>query len=118
MNHINAAQDYCNAGADTGVIMSGGNYGSIQDYSYHYNNMGAAGSDRCDINGVLQGGYNSSAAGAEALEYSEDTAGVEFSEGVEYSASGVDYTEGVEYYASGVDYTEGVEIQWSSCGVP
>ncbi len=130
MNNINAAQDYCNAGASTGVIMSGGNYGSIQDYSYHCNNMGAAGSDRCDINGV-QGGYNSSAAGAQVLEYSEDTyyttytdaeytdgrgvdqytdQGVEQMQGVgvEYS-TGVEYSEGVEYYASGVDYTEGVE---------
>ncbi len=125
MNHINAAQDYCNAGAGTGVIMSGGNYGSIQDYSYHYNNMGAAGSDRCDINGVLQGGYNSSAAGAQALEYSKDTYYTTYTD-VEYTAGrgvdhytdqgvehmqgvGVEYSEGVEYYPSGVDYTEGVE---------
>jgi hypothetical protein len=137
MNHINAAaQDYCNAGAGTGVIMSAGNYGSIQDYSYHCNNnnnnnMGEAGSDRCDINGV-QGGYNnSSAAGAQVLEYSNDryyttytdaeyTAGrgvdqytdqgVEHMQGVavEYS-TGVEYSEGVEYYATGVEYSEGVE---------
>ncbi len=132
MNHINAGQDYCNAGAGTGVIMSAGNYGSIQDYSYHCNNnMVAAGSDRCDINGV-QGGYNSSAAGAQVLEYSEEDTyyntytdveytagrgvdqytdqGVEYMQGVgvEYS-TGVEYSEGVEYYASGVDYTEGVQ---------
>ncbi|CAM6067877.1 unnamed protein product [Sphagnum tenellum] len=122
MNHINAGQDYSNAGAGTGVIMSGGNYGSIQDYSYHYNNMGAAGSDRCDINGVLQGGYNSSAAGAQALEYSEDTYYTTYTD-VEYTAGrgvdqytdqglehmqgvGVEYSAGVEYYPSGVDYTE------------
>jgi hypothetical protein len=130
MNHINAAQDYCNAGAGTAVINSAGNYGSIQDYSYHSNNMGAGGSDRCDINGV-QGGYNSSAAGAQVLEYSKDTyyttytdveynagrgvdqytdQGVEYMQGVgvEYS-TGVEYSEGVEYYASGVEYSEDVE---------
>ncbi len=130
MNHINAAQDYCNAGAGTAVINSAGNCGSIQDYSYHSNNMGAGGSDRCDINGV-QGGYNSSAAGAQVLEYSKDTyyttytdveynagrgvdqytdQGVEYMQGVgvEYS-TGVEYSEGVEYYASGVEYSEDVE---------
>jgi hypothetical protein len=145
MNHINAAQDYCNAGAGTGVIMSAGNYGSIQDYSYHCNNMGAAaGSDRCDINGVQQGGYNSSAPGAQVLDYSEEdtyyttytdgeytagrgvdqytdqgveysTIGVEYSEGVEYYASGVDYTEGVEYNAAGVEYSE--DVEYSAAGV-
>jgi hypothetical protein len=128
MNHINAAQDYSNAGAGTGVITSAGNYGSIQDYSYHCNNnnnMGAAGSDRCDINGV-QGGYNSSAAGAQVVEYSEDTyyttyTDVEYTagrgvdqytdQGVEYS-TGVEYREGVEYYASGVEYSA-AQVEYS-----
>jgi hypothetical protein len=144
MNHINAAQDDCNAAAGTGVIMSAGNYGSIQDYSYHGNNMGAAGSDRCDINGV-QGGYNSSAPGAQVLDYSEEDTyyttytdaeytagrgvdqytdqgveymqgvGVEYSTGVEYYASGVDYTEGVEYNAAGVEYSE--DVEYSAAGV-
>ncbi|CAK9215159.1 unnamed protein product [Sphagnum troendelagicum] len=93
MNHINAAQDYSNAGAGTGVIMSGGNYGSIQDYSYHYNNMGAAGSDS-----GARGEYR------EDVEYS--AAHVEYHEDVEYSAARAEYLEDVEYSAAPVAYSK------------